>query len=79
MKKFCSSLKKHSTEKINCEKKEMLPLTKKQKINTKNKNFATYAKNNFMKSLMKIETIARSGIIVITHGHVRGFLRVSLI
>ena len=30
MKKFSANLKEHATEIINCEKKEMLPLTKNQ-------------------------------------------------
>ena len=38
----------------------MLCLAKKTKNHTKNKNFATYANKNFMKSLVKIKTNVRS-------------------
>ena len=49
----------------------MLPLAKQRKNHTKNKHFVTYANNNFMKSLLKIKTTVRSGIIVIIQGNVR--------
>ena len=68
MKKFCAYIKEHPTEISNCEKKEMLPLTKNK--NTKNKNFATCANKNYTKSLMKIKTIVSSGIIVITQENI---------
>ena len=32
MKKFCSSLREHATNVINFEKKQMLPLTKKEEL-----------------------------------------------
>lgn len=74
---FCN-LNKHPTEIIDCEKKEMLPLTKKQE-NTKNKTFTTHASKNSIKSLMKIKTIIRSRITLIAPRFIRGLLVVSVI
>ena len=75
---FCN-LKKHPTEIIDCEKKEMLPLTKKQENNAKNKTFTTHASKNLIKSLMKIKTIVRSRITLIAPRFIRGLLVVSVI
>ena len=39
MKKFCKDLRKHATKRINCDKKEVIPLTKKEESNySKEKN-----------------------------------------
>ena len=70
MKKLCANLKKHATEINSFEKNEILPLTKKQEKNTRNKNFAIYSNKNLMKSLMKIKTTVRSGIIATTQGNI---------
>ena len=43
-KKFCKDLIKHATKIINYEKKDMTPLTKKEKKNISSKKFVTYAK-----------------------------------
>ena len=51
----------------------MLLLTKKKTKKT-NKHFATYPNNNLIKSLMKMKTIVRSGILVIAQGNVVGLL-----
>ena len=42
--KFCEDLRKHATEIINCEKKEMLPLTKEEKDHSASKKFVIYVK-----------------------------------
>ena len=56
MNKFCVNLKEHATEIINCHRKKILPLTKKEKKSCKkNKNSAKNAKKNSMKNLMKIK------------------------
>ena len=47
MKKFCVDLRKHATEIINCEKKEMLPLTDKKIESYNNKKFCDICKKKF--------------------------------
>ena len=66
---FCSNLKEHVAEITNCEKKEMLPLTKKQEKKYKKQNLATYANKNSMTCLMRMKIIVGFGIIVITQGN----------
>ena len=51
IKKFCTNLKKITPEKINCEKKEIIPQTKKENNHTRNKNSVTYAEKNSKKNL----------------------------
>ena len=45
MEMFCKDLREHATEIINCEKKEMIPLTNEENELMKCKKFFTYAKN----------------------------------
>ena len=61
MKKVCANLKVYTIKITNCEKQELLPLTK-------NREIQTYANKNLMKSLMKNKTIIRFGITAITQG-----------
>lgn len=56
--------KRHATETINFEKKEMLALTKKKKKNRKNKNSAKYVNYNSMLST-RMEIFVRFRITVI--------------
>ena len=53
MKKFCKDLKEHATRIINYEKKKIIPLTRKEKINYKNK-FAIYVKKNLTRVIKNI-------------------------
>ena len=50
MKKFCLNLREHATEIINYEKKDMIPLTKKEEKHY-NKQKVTYAKNNLIQMI----------------------------
>ena len=50
MKKFCKDIREHATKIINYEKKDMIPLTKKEE---KNKMFVTYAKKNLIQIIKK--------------------------
>ena len=65
MKNFSLDLKKHVTKIINCEKKEMIPLTKKEeKMHNKQKN-AIYAKKDLVLMII-IKNIIKLEIIVFT-------------
>ena len=44
MKKFCKNLKEHTTKIINCEKKEMIPLTHEENESYKNRKFCYICK-----------------------------------
>ena len=59
MKMFCRDLKEHTAEVINCEKKEMLPLIKKRKNHTTNKNSAIYAIRNSVMNLPIMKIIVK--------------------
>ena len=48
MKKFCKGLREHTTKIINYEKKDMIPLTKKNNNNIVSKKFVIYAKKNLI-------------------------------
>ena len=48
MKNFCLDLREHATEIINYEKKEMIPLTRKEEKKHINKKFAIYAKKDLV-------------------------------
>lgn len=69
-KKLCANLKEHTTEIYYCEKRKCYILQGKKKNHTRNKNFVTYAQNCSLKHFMKIKTVIRSGITVITHGNI---------
>ena len=47
MKKFCKDLRQHATKIINYEKKDMIPLTKKEEENHNNKKFCYICKKEF--------------------------------
>ena len=47
MKKFCADLRKHATEIINYEKKEMLPLIDEEIRSFNDKEFSHICKNKF--------------------------------
>ena len=58
LKKFCKDLKEHITKTINCEKKKMIPLTKKKRKCMISNKFVTYVKKGLvamitMKSIIK--------------------------
>ena len=54
MKKFCKDLREHAGKIINYEKKDMIPLTKKEEGNHNNQNFVTYVKKNLIRAIKKI-------------------------
>ena len=76
-KKLCANLKEHTTETYYCEKRKCYILQRKKKNHTRNKNFVTYAQNCSLRHLMKIKTVIRSGITVITHENIGTQRRVS--
>ena len=47
MKKFCKDLREHATKVINCEKKYMIPLTKKEEENHNNQKVCNICKKEF--------------------------------
>ena len=47
MKKFCKDLSEHATKIINHEKKDMIPLTKKEEENHNNQNVCDICKKEF--------------------------------
>ena len=47
MKKFCKDLREHATKIINYEKKDMIPLTKKEKENHNNQKIFYICKKKF--------------------------------
>ena len=47
MKKFCKDLRKHATKIINYEKKDMIPLTKKEEKNYNNQKVCYICKKEF--------------------------------
>ena len=49
MKKFCKDLREHATKIINYEKKDMIPLTKKEEEN--HNKFVTYVKKNLIRMI----------------------------
>ena len=49
MTKFCKDLREHAPKIVNYEKKDMIPLTKKEEENYNNKKFVTYVKKNLIK------------------------------
>ena len=56
MKEFCRDLRKHATKIINCNKKEVIPLTKKKKkVTIAEKQIVTYVKKDLL--IMKITMI----------------------
>ena len=54
MKKFCKELREHAIKIINYEKKDMIPLTKKEKKNIIIKKFVTYVKKNLIRAIKNI-------------------------
>ena len=50
MKRFCKDLREHETKIINCEKKDMLPLTKEEKQNYNNQEVCYICKKEFISS-----------------------------
>ena len=48
MKNFCLDLREHATKIIDYEKKEMIPLTKKEKKSLINKKFDIYVKKDLV-------------------------------
>ena len=50
MKKFCKDLKEHATRIINYEKKNIIPLTKEEKINYNDQQICYVCKKEFDKS-----------------------------
>ena len=62
MKNFCLDLREHATKIINYEKKEMIPLTKKEKKIIISKRFVIYVKKDLVPTLA-IKNIIRLEII----------------
>ena len=54
MTKFCKDLREHATKIINYEKKDMIPLTKKEEETYNNQKFVTYVKKNLIKVIKNI-------------------------
>ena len=54
MTKFCKDLREHATKIINYEKKDMIPLTKKEEENYNNQKIVTYVKKNLLKVIKNI-------------------------
>ena len=52
MKRFCKDLKEHATKIINCEKKDMIPLTKEEKEDLIIKKCVTYVKKNLLQVII---------------------------
>ena len=50
MKRFCKDLREHATKIINCEKKDMIPLTKKEEENYNNQKICYICKKVFITS-----------------------------
>ena len=50
MKKFFKDLKEHASRIINCEKKNIIPLTKEEKINYNDQQICNICKKEFDKS-----------------------------
>ena len=50
MKRFCKDLREHATKIINCEKKDMIPLTKKEEENYNNQKVCYICKKEFITS-----------------------------
>ena len=50
MKRFCKDLREHATKIINCEKKDMLPLTKEEEENYNNQDVCYICKKEFVAS-----------------------------
>ena len=78
IKKLCADLRKHATELINCEKKEIIPLTEKQEKKQKNINAVTYANKNSVTCLMKLKMTLGFVNIFITQRNIVGLLIVSV-
>ena len=68
MKDFCKDLREHATKITNCEKLEMLPLTKEEKNHVANKSFVTSTKTNLVKMMTK--NIVKFEITVIKQANV---------
>ena len=65
MKKFCKDLREHATKIINYEKKDMIPLTKKNGNTIISKMFVTYAKKNLIQMIAIKKTIKKKIIVII--------------
>ena len=55
MTKFCKDLREHATKIINYEKKDMIPLTKKEEENYNNQKVCYYVKKNLIKVIKNIK------------------------
>ena len=72
MKIFCKDLKDQAMKIINCEKKEMIPLTNEEKNHMKIRNYVIYAKKNLI-------MIIKSGTTVIILENTGELLIISVI
>ena len=58
MEKFCKDLREHATKIINDEKKEIIPLTKKEEKSITSKKFVIYAEKNLIQMItIRVEII----------------------
>ena len=57
MEKFCKDLREHATKIINYQKKDVIPLTKKEEKHIISKKFVTYAKKNLIQIISIKDTI----------------------
>ena len=67
MKKFCLYLKKHATEIINCEKKEIMPLTEKSEKKYKKQPFCEITKKNNEECIDSVRFMLSSFLILVSN------------
>ena len=64
MKKFCDSLREHASNIIDFEKKKILPSTNNELNHIKMQKYDIFAEEKSFKSLLKINIIEKSEIVV---------------
>ena len=69
MKKFCADLRKHATEIINCDKREMLPLIEEEEKLYKGQKGYHICKQEFNYQYTRDEIIAGFRIMIIIRGY----------
>ena len=78
MKNFCLDLREHATKIINYEKKEMIPLTKREEKSITSKKFVIYVKKDLVPTIT-IKNIIRLEIIVIILKNIEVLLMISAV
>ena len=77
MKYFCLDLREYATKIINYEKKEIIPLTKKEEKNITSKKFVIYVKKDLV-LMIAIKNIRRLEIIVTILENIEVLLMISV-